>query len=329
MGPGLRLAFRNLYPVKSRQTQCYGAAGSKKWRSIEIPGNYCEFEFSSDGDGMGFPEQRWGFWALISAKPPDLETPKDQDTNFTLEVEKKEGGFLGITTTEAGGSCIVTGLEPGDTPVQAWNAAHPDKALKVHDCIVQVNGVKASYEAILDELRKFQKHEIVAKRMKRPTCSLSHPLQPDPRVFNTCDVCGVSGTEFRCPSGCDYDMCMSCFQSLTSGPVHCPLEDMNAFADKRVKVVCRAEGNQDDPEVERDSWDEQRLRALCARHGWDFEWMTEDGERQRRADERFSEWKLEESMASFLHEDSETPDAQQLDPVQEEPAPPVLQRINS
>ncbi|CAK9048287.1 Hypothetical protein (Fragment), partial [Durusdinium trenchii] len=27
--------------------------------------------------------------------------------------------------------------------------------------------------------------------------------------------------------------------------------------------------------VERDSWDEQRLRALCARHGWDFEWMTE------------------------------------------------------
>ena len=47
-------------------------------------------------------------------------------------------------------------------------------------------------------------------------------------------------------------------------------------------------------EVERDSWDEQRLRALCAHHGWDFEWMTEDGERRRRANERFAEWKLEE-----------------------------------
>lgn len=27
--------------------------------------------------------------------------------------------------------------------------------------------------------------------------------------------------------------------------------------------------------VERDGWDEARLRALCARHGWEFEWMTD------------------------------------------------------
>ncbi|CAJ1367584.1 unnamed protein product [Effrenium voratum] len=34
--------------------------------------------------------------------------------------------------------------------------------------------------------------------------------------------------------------------------------------------------------VEPEDWDEARLRALCDRHGWEFEWMTEDGERQRR-----------------------------------------------
>jgi len=34
--------------------------------------------------------------------------------------------------------------------------------------------------------------------------------------------------------------------------------------------------------VEPEDWDEARLKALCARHGWEFEWMTEDGERQRR-----------------------------------------------
>ena len=28
-------------------------------------------------------------------------------------------------------------------------------------------------------------------------------------------------------------------------------------------------------QVERDAWDEARLRALCARHGWEFEWMTD------------------------------------------------------
>mmetsp|Transcript_58233 Transcript_58233/g.103398 ORF Transcript_58233/g.103398 Transcript_58233/m.103398 type:complete len:379 (-) Transcript_58233:62-1198(-) len=36
--------------------------------------------------------------------------------------------------------------------------------------------------------------------------------------------------------------------------------------------------------VEPEDWDEARLRALCARHGWEFEWMTEEGERQRRID---------------------------------------------
>jgi len=41
----------------------------------------------------------------------------------------------------------------------------------------------------------------------------------------------------------------------------------------------------EEPEIQRDEWDEARLRALCAKHGWEFEWMTEDGERRRRAKE--------------------------------------------
>ncbi|CAE7205062.1 ANK2 [Symbiodinium sp. CCMP2456] len=40
--------------------------------------------------------------------------------------------------------------------------------------------------------------------------------------------------------------------------------------------------------VERDSWDEVRLRALCAHHGWDFSWMSEDDERRRRIVEGFA-----------------------------------------
>ena len=34
--------------------------------------------------------------------------------------------------------------------------------------------------------------------------------------------------------------------------------------------------------VERDEWCEERLRALCQRHGWEFEWMSFDGEGQKR-----------------------------------------------
>ncbi|CAE7806746.1 unnamed protein product [Symbiodinium sp. CCMP2456] len=58
--------------------------------------------------------------------------------------------------------------------------------------------------------------------------------------------------------------------------------------------------------------------------------MTEDGERRRRADERLTEWKLEESMAAFLEEDAEEPDQQATKAVVEEVAePPKLLRVAS
>eukprot|EP00439_Symbiodinium_sp_Y106_P050733 s2067_g6.t1 len=242
------------------------------------------------------------------------------------------------------------------------------------------------YESILNELRKFQKHTIVAKKSKLPFCSRGHVLKPDPRVFNSCDVCGVTGTEFRCQEGCawrsadfapaDFDMCLprsqfsiaptlglrwkarvrwefyvsgrlrcrcpfqielgkslqgsdrweveskdpssfllvgGCYRDVTGGEVPTVIEDVDAFAQRRVEVVSRGEGNQSDPQVERDSWDEQRLRALCARHGWDFEWMTED----------------RESMAAFLEEDAAEPDQQGTKAVEEVPEPPKLLRVAS
>ncbi|CAJ1427433.1 unnamed protein product [Effrenium voratum] len=55
------------------------------------------------------------------------------------------------------------------------------------------------------------------------------------------------------------------------------------------EVMKRAEGfGNGTPVVSREGWDEERLRALCARHGWEFEWMSEDGERRRRGAERQS-----------------------------------------
>lgn len=52
------------------------------------------------------------------------------------------------------------------------------------------------------------------------------------------------------------------------------------------KITTEAQGLKANPTIERVGWDETRLRALCKRHGWDFEWMTEDGERRRRLCER-------------------------------------------
>merc|ERR1719284_2020866 len=77
-------------------------------------------------------------------------------------------------------------------------------------------------------------------------------------------------------------MCLKCSGRL----VPCPVKDVDQFSQRRLEVISKATGNQDAVQVQCDNWDESRLRALCARHGWEFEWMTEDGERRRRAQER-------------------------------------------
>lgn len=78
--------------------------------------------------------------------------------------------------------------------------------------------------------------------------------------------------------------------------------DLDAFCDRWVSINQAAEGvgNEGPVEVERAEWDETRLRALCARHGWEFEWMTEDGERRRRLQERFCRVQLPPSAAGAV-----------------------------
>lgn len=63
-------------------------------------------------------------------------------------------------------------------------------------------------------------------------------------------------------------------------------EEVDKLAAAYTAVRERAKGVADGVvSVERDHWDEQRLQALCARHGWDFEWLAQDGERRRRLQE--------------------------------------------
>ncbi|CAJ1437509.1 unnamed protein product [Effrenium voratum] len=70
---------------------------------------------------------------------------------------------------------------------------------------------------------------------------------------------------------------------VTPGGAKAPPEEkvqelMEKWGDKATK----ASGMRSKITLEPEDWDEARLRALCARHGWEFEWMTEDGERRRR-----------------------------------------------
>jgi len=57
------------------------------------------------------------------------------------------------------------------------------------------------------------------------------------------------------------------------------------LAAKWIEAVGKATASEEEVQVQREGWDETRLRALCARHGWEFEWMAEDSERRRRVAE--------------------------------------------
>jgi len=57
---------------------------------------------------------------------------------------------------------------------------------------------------------------------------------------------------------------------------------MEGLASSWASETQRVTGNHEKVSVEPEDWDEPRLRALCKRHGWEFEWMTEEGERRRR-----------------------------------------------
>lgn len=72
--------------------------------------------------------------------------------------------------------------------------------------------------------------------------------------------------------------------------------EVDKLAEKWVEATSRAQGCQDEMVIQRNDWDEARLKALCARHGWEFSWMTEDGERRRRAHEKF-----DASMSTWNH----------------------------
>lgn len=157
------LVFTQPYPTKTQRFQHSGPSGEERWASFEVPGDFAEFEFSTDGDSGDRPEQRWGILGLVF--------PRDGETKIPSQEE---------------------------------------------------------VEAFFSKWVEFNMRSTVPKGLP--------------------------------------------------------------------------------PEVERNCWDEARLRSLCARFGWEFEWMAEDGERRRRAKERWDVLAVPKSAALTKPPDTAEPD---------------------
>lgn len=197
------------------------------------------------------------------------------------------------------GACpmLVTVLSKEGLVNTEWNSKNPTLQLAVGDLIVKVNGVEGC-EAMEEELKQAKVHTIQVKKQFSHLCPQGHTLVQH-KAGSNCSECGTRGVEQKCRSGCGYYVCRSC-SSAPSSKIEIPIEDIDSLAGRWIDMQQKAQGVKEHPEVMQEAWNEQRLRALCARHGWEFEWMTEDGERRRRAREKLTEWRLEEPGAALL-----------------------------
>merc|ERR1712232_42974 len=50
-----------------------------------------------------------------------------------------------------------------------------------------------------------------AKQLWEMKCIAGHTLQPC-EVMDRCVLCGMGGTSFHCPAGCDFGICQPCWE---------------------------------------------------------------------------------------------------------------------
>lgn len=86
----------------------------------------------------------------------------------------------------------------------------------------EMNGSKADERP---DFMTFQFHK------GRPRCSANHLMAKDDRFSHVCDSCGITGTAYRCSSGCEYDLCLACADQLTSNAPGSRVDTMNYYED--------------------------------------------------------------------------------------------------
>lgn len=86
--------------------------------------------------------------------------------------------------------------------------------------------VRSRVEAMKQMISQAQQEELAERRQEAvhgafsgqrapeppaKRCREGHALERNPLPRNICDVCDATGTEYRCASGCDWDMCGPCY----------------------------------------------------------------------------------------------------------------------
>merc|ERR1719343_343251 len=95
-----------------------------------------------------------------------IEMIMTRPTPFDVQLSQKPGALLSSLKCAATGvSLLVT---RSNTILNTWNDAHPDRAVKNHDCILEVNGMKGDTKKMMEQVEKSSDLEL---KLARPQAS--------------------------------------------------------------------------------------------------------------------------------------------------------------
>ncbi|CAE7781805.1 unnamed protein product, partial [Symbiodinium sp. CCMP2592] len=284
--------------------QFYGE-GSYQYQSLELEENICTVSWETDGDGGGSPERRWGILALIvpSDSEPKVEGPARWRFEQTYDSVR-----------------ILSAIEPAFKYVVLWEEDYTfeqsqdegfadfEKAKEKYDWAVSQGYSCILVEGHFKEKEQSGGHQLYWKTRWEENYQKVAGQKLDPDVEDTVNVDEeVKGEDgevlyIKLSDGRGY---VGVFDGMQERILK-KCQPWDLVIAEASEALIRAEGIGDaTPLASREGWDEARLRALCARHGWEFEWMSEDGERRRRGAERQSMMPL---PAVTMKADTQCPD---------------------
>jgi len=94
---GIKLAFLQPDPQKTKRYEDFGAKSPDTWTTHELPGDFADFEFSTDGDGRDEPEKRWGILAVVVPKGGERDITAEQADAFCSRWSELNSKAVGIT----------------------------------------------------------------------------------------------------------------------------------------------------------------------------------------------------------------------------------------
>jgi len=87
-----------------------------------------------------------------SAQPPPTTDSTPEHRELDVQITRKEGEKLGIEGLSLPGMCI--GYLTEDGKISSWNAENPHAKVCAGDVIVEVNGIRGDWQAMLQECKE-------------------------------------------------------------------------------------------------------------------------------------------------------------------------------